>query len=228
VATSKSDTAFLTLEKSFTYRAQREHWSNAYHVTPTPSSDAQWNGLYGIAWYLESTFLPADVKIEHAYGHAPGEPPTLVWELDVPPAGEGGLAGVFVPGATAHPTPGDAAVFIRYGTTQKSTRGKPIYLWNYYHGIYYDAAAPDIQDSLQKGAMDGCAGSWVAGLNINVAGAPLFHRAGPRGAVAQNKKVGDFITTRTLKHRGKHHQRLPAGTQILVPPWVVPGEVTIN
>jgi hypothetical protein len=38
--------------------------------------------------------------------------------------------------------------------------------------------------------------------------------------VAQNYKVSDFITTRTLKHRGKHHQRLPAGTTITYPPYV--------
>jgi hypothetical protein len=33
-----------------------------------------------------------------------------------------------------------------------------------------------------------------------------FRRAGPRGAVAQNHAAGTWITTRTLKHRGKRHR----------------------
>lgn len=220
MATSHSDTAFLTLEKSFTYRGQREHWSNAYHVDQVPASTAQWDALASKIQSLEAMCFPADVQFERSYGHTPGTPPVLVYEGEWPPAGEGGAPGTFVPGATAHPAPGDAAIFVRYGTTQKNSRGKPIYLWNYYHGVYFDAAAADFQDAAQKGFFNTLGQVMVSGLDTGVSGTPIFHRAGPRGAIAQNHKVGDFITTRTLKHRGKHHQRLPAGTTITYPPYV--------
>jgi len=220
VATSHSDTAFLTMEKSFTYRGQREHWSNAYHLDLVPANSAQWDALRATVWNLESPAFPANVQIEKTYGHNPGTPPTLVYEYDWPPAGEGGNAGTFAPTATMNQAPGDAAIFVRYGTTQKNSRGKPIYLWNYYHAVFFDDTAPDVQDAVQKGKFTTLANLMVAGINTGVSGVPIFHRAGPRGAVAQNYKVSDFITTRTLKHRGKHHQRLPAGTTITYPPYV--------
>lgn len=228
MATSHSDTAFLTIEKSFTYRGKREHWSNSYHLDSVPTDSVVWTGLNNAVWGYEALCFPADVQLEYSYGHIPGTPPVLVWENDPAPPGEGGPTGSFVPVATAHPTPGDAAIYMRYGTTQKSVRGKPIYLWNYYHAIYYDAAAPDVMDANQKTAFNGLGTGWVNGMNSTVAGAPLFRRAGPRGAVAQNHKIGDFITTRTLKHRGKHYRRLPAGTTIQYPSITVPGPIAIN
>src|SRR5215471_888256 len=222
MATSTSDTAFLTMEKSFTYRGAREHWSNAYHLQEQPVDSTSWSALANRVWDYEKMFLPADCQWERAFGHAPGTPPVLVYEApDIPPVGEGGIAGQFVPVASAHPCPGDAAVYVRYGTTQKSTLGKPIYLWNYYHAVYFDAAAADVQDANQKAALEALAAIVVSGLNVPGATPALYHRAGPRGAVAQNHKVGDFITTRTLKHRGKHHRRLPAGTTITYPPYVL-------
>lgn len=221
MASSSSDTAFLTMEKSFLYRGAREHWSNAYHLDVTPSDHASWLALANRVWDLEKLFLDSTVQLEVAYGHNPGSPPTLVFENDFAPPGEGGAAGAFVPPAGSHPTPGDAAVYIRYSTTQKSVLGKPIYLWNYYHGVYYDAAAGDLPDSNQVTALSGLATNFVSGLNVPGATPALYHRAGPRGAVAQGFKVGQFITTRTLKHRGRHHRRLPAGTTITYPPYVL-------
>lgn len=228
MATSSSDTAFLTMEKSFNYRGAREHWSNAYHLQETPSDHASWLALANRVWDYEKMFLDASVELEYAYGHDPGTPPVLVFENDFAPVGEGGPAGQFVPAAGAHPTPGDAAVYIRYSTTQKSTLGKPIYLWNYYHGVYYDAAAGDVMDSTQHTQLDALGAIWVSGLNVPGATPALYHRAGPRGAVAQGHKIGDFITTRTLKHRGRHHRRLPAGTTVQYPSITIPGPISIN
>lgn len=206
MAHSSSTTAFLTVEKSFTYRGGREHWSNAYHFDNVPADKAQWDAVWTAVWNLEKACFSADVQFEQAFGHNPGTPPVLVWENEFSPPGEGGPPAEFVPGSTAHPAPGDAAVFVRYSTTQKSSLGKPIYLWNYYHGVYFDGATPDIPDPAQRQHLDSLGTVLVTGLNTGISGAPIFKRAGPKGAVAQAHVVGEFITTRTLKHRGKRHR----------------------
>lgn len=228
MASSSSDTAFVTMEKSFTYRGAREHWSNAYHFAETPVDHSSWQLLVSRIWDMEKLCFPLDVMIEAGYGHTPGTPPILVYEEDVNPPGEGGQAGAFVPPASSHPAPGDAAIYIRYSTTQKNTLGKPIYLWNYYHAVYFDAANADVMDANQKTAFEGLATNMVNGLSVPGATPAVYHRAGPRGAVAQGHKIGEFITTRTLKHRGKHHRRLPAGTTVQYPSITIPGPIAIN
>lgn len=208
MATSHSDTAILTFEQSFTYRGAREHWQNAYHLDQVPADTTAWDGLASQVAAFVQAMLPSNAQLEHYYGHNPGTPPVLVWEKDIPPTGEGGVAGTFTPIATEHQAPGDDAVFIRYGTTQKSTRGKPIYLWNYYHAVFYDAT-PDTFSARQKTAFDALGAKWISGFNQ---GGTTFRRAGPRGAVAQNFVTSPWITTRTLKARGKRKKVALTGT----------------
>lgn len=196
---STSDTAFLTLEKSFPYRGNREHFVNVYHFAETPPDNAAWQGLGDLVRSLENACFPATVQHERATGHIKGTPPVLVYEQDYAPAGEGGPAGAYVPIATEHLAPGDSAIWVRYGTTQKTSRGKPIYLRNYYHSIYYDTTA-DTFSARQKANFDSLGGFMVSGIAF---GGITYHRAGPRGATAQNHATSAFITTRTLKARGK-------------------------
>jgi hypothetical protein len=202
MAHSTSETAFLTIEKSFTYRGAREHWDNVYHLDQIPTSSAQWQALGDLVAGKEQACLPSNVQIERYFGHTPGTPPVLVFELDQPPVGEGGPAGAYTPIATEHQVPGDGAIWVRYGTTQKTSLGKPIYLRNYYHCVFYDGAA-DTFSPRQATNFNAMAADWVAGIN---ASGTTFRRAGPRGAVAQNHAVSTFITTRTLKRRGRRHR----------------------
>jgi hypothetical protein len=223
VAHSTSQTAFLTLEKSFPYRGAREHWSNAYHLDNIPSSDAIWSNLAAQIWDKERAFLPSEVQWEYSYGHTPGTPPVLVWEADEPPVGEGGTAGAFVPIPSDDHTPGDVAMWIRYSTTQKNTLGKPIYLRNYFHGVYCEPGS-DTVSAGQRAALDLFGTAFVAGFP---SGGTTFRRAGPRGAVAQGHLVGQFATTRTLKHRGRRHRWSP-GTAPTGYKWIltnVPQEI---
>jgi len=216
MAHTTSATPFLTLEKSFGYRGEREHWVNTYHMDQVPPQAGDWSNLADAVWALESKFLDSGTQLEWAYGHTAGTPPVLVWEKDYPPLGEGGLAGTYVPAANEHPGAGDTAVWIRYGTTQKSVLGKPIYLRNYYHRPY--SVGVDDVATAQKDFMLALGAQWVAGFTV---GQVTYRRAGPRGAVAQNYAVSVFVTTRTLKHRGKrhHYQEVPAGFF----PWKSPG-----
>lgn len=223
MAHSSSDTAFITLEKSFTYRGGREHWANTYHLDQVPGSAGVWDTLAAQIWNLEKLFLTADVQFERLYGHTPGTPPILVHEADQAPAGEGGPAGAFVPTVAQHPTPGDAAMWVRWGTTQKSVLGKPIYLRNYYHAACWETNVDQLAGG-QIAELQNLGNAFVAGLSVS---GVTFRRAGPRGAVAQNSSVGPFITTRTLKSRGKRRKSLP--TNPAGYSWkLIPSELTIN
>lgn len=202
MAHSTSATAFLTVEKSMTYRGVREHWSNAYHFDQVPPSSAAWDSIRSDIVFAESVFLDADVQFERVYGHEPGTPPILVYEVDYPPTGEGGLAGAYVPQAGEYQAPGDAAGWIRWGTTQKTSLGKPIFLRNYYHAMYVTSNGDQIVQRQHDGML-------ALGQELQsgvIYGGTTFRRAGPRGAVAQNHAVSTWVTTRTLKHRGRRHR----------------------
>lgn len=221
MATSTSDTAFLTLEKSFSYRGAREHFQNVYHLDIQPPSTADWSALADAVWNIEKGFQTSDVQLEWAYGHNPGTPPTLVWERDYAPVGEGGLPGSLVPAAGDVSCPGDVAAWIRYGTTQKSKLGKPIYLRNYYHSIYHSSGAPDTIAANQKAGLESFGTAFVNGFSVN---GLTYRRAGPRGAVAQNHVVSQWATTRTLKKRGKRKKTvvteiryMPIGSTPIIP-----------
>jgi hypothetical protein len=153
-------------------------------------------------WNLEKACFHSDTMLETSYGHIPGTPPVLVYERDETPPGEGGPVGSYIPTSADQPCPGDSAIWIRYLTTQKTILGKPIYLRNYYHGVYWQINVDSLATS-QKTAFDALGTAWVAGITAD---GVTFRRAGPRGAVAQNHTTGQFITTRTLKHRGKRHR----------------------
>jgi hypothetical protein len=226
VAHSSSDTAFLTLEKSFTFRGVREIWGNAYHLDIVPRDASDWSTLSGQVWALEAAFLPADVQIETFYGHNPGTPPVLVYEHDQPPPGPGGSGGTYVPGGAQPGCPGDCAMWVRWSTTQKNSLGKPIYLRNYYHGVHSDNTGLDVVASGQKTALQALGTAFTNGITVN---GITFRRAGPRGAVAQGSTVGNYITTRTLKHRGKRRAwKVPAGATVQFPPLVIDGPIAIN
>lgn len=199
---TSSDTAFLTLTKSFTYRGNREEWANVYHFDNVPPSTTVWDALTSQVWFFESVFLDGDVQAERVTGHTPGTPPVLVYESEYPPPGEGGAAGAFIPTAGEFQTPGDVAAWVRWGTTQKNSLGKPIYLRNYYHQCYVTSDG----DTLATRYRDGIA-ALGQGLQtgVDVSGI-TYRRAGPRGAVAQNHQASSYAGYRQLKSRGRRHR----------------------
>jgi len=210
MATSTSDTAFLTTRKSFTYRDQREEWVNVYHLDSTPANSQEWSDLVGAAWPLEAVCFPIDVQLEGATGHEAGTPPRLVFEMDAPPEGEGGYSGTWIPAAQQTQAPGDAASWVRWGTDLKNSRGKPIYFRNYFHGMYItgngDVIAPTQHDALLALGL-----AWQNGLS---ASGRTYRRTGPNGGSPQSHAVSQYITTRTLKRRGKR-KKIPQTFEIM-------------
>jgi hypothetical protein len=192
------DTPSLTLIKEFTYRGSAEEWSNTYHFSGTvPSSDALWKALAD-AWIAEEKkVVNTSTTYVRAYGYEAGNE-SSVWQHDYTTPPQTPVTGTYSMSASAS-TPGDAAAMIRWYTGQlTSPGGKKIYCRKYFHGVAYNSPDPDQVDA-----------GWVTRGNTYgafVIGGTLpgsVKYCGPQGAVLSLPVVSSYLTTRTLKRRGK-------------------------
>lgn len=192
------DTASITVIKKFTYRDQGEEWSNTYHFSgPTPADSAAWKTLADAIIAKERTFLSTHTKFVRAYGYEPGnESSVWQWNYEGPP--DTSVAGVSTWAASAF-APGDAAMTVRWYTGELSSPGgKKIYCRKYFHDVEMnpadpDEVAPSVLTSLNTFGAGMIDGSLPAGRKY----------CGPQGAVLSAPAANPYITTRTLKRRGK-------------------------
>jgi hypothetical protein len=148
----------------------------------------------------EKTCYPATSKVHSVFGHARNTLNAVYSHVITDPAQF--IPGTYVPIAQELHAPGDVAAWVRWSTTQKTSRGKPIYLRNYFHDVYANSTSThDALSLAQKAALAQHGSNWFNGFN---ASGLVYHRAGPKGAVAQAPVVeSTYLTTRTLHRRGK-------------------------
>ncbi len=186
------DTPSITIVKTFTYRGVPEEWSNRYHFSgSTPSNDAEWKSLADAIWTQERKMLRNSVSIAGAYGYVAGNE-SSVYQVNYADAPNVITAGTQTGGIQA---PGDVAIWVRWKTDQRNTKGRPIYLRKYFHGI--GVTGVDTIDAATRTEMAAYAATMTSG--VLPGGAKI---CGPQGAVAGQVKVPTFTTTRTLKRRG--------------------------
>lgn len=195
------DMPSITIVKRMSYRGQNEEWSNKYHFSGTTPADATaWKTLADAIITNEKGCLPATISFVRAYGYVAGQDHTVaVIDYTLPPNTV--VVGT-QPTTSASPTPGDAAFWIRWQTPDFNSRGKRIYLRKYYHGALYATGTPDLVSALQVSNAVVVAGKFTDGTLPG-----SFKYCGPQGAVATNPTVGAYVTTRTLKRRGKRPPR---------------------
>jgi hypothetical protein len=191
----------ITMVKRFTYRGDtEEEWSNKYHFrSAPPSTSADWMTLFSALADIERTVYPATTHLVAAYGYNTDDAkPQSVWSIDLDSQGTP-LPGLFVPAGTDDPLAGDQAYFAEWTIDKRSSKGKPIYLRKYLHGGQCDGVDPDIPGSHYRGVVDTYAhalgsttGGFHGGLRSRTSDAPILWTG-----------TSDYITTRTLRRRGK-------------------------
>jgi hypothetical protein len=196
----------LTTIKSFAYRGTTEEWSNSYVFSgPNPADQAAWTAWGEKLKDLEKLIVPNLVKFERWYGYDEGSWETKPQHVDY----QGTYAASTFGSASmtgAQLLPGDTAFWIRWDTGQYTSRGKRIYLRKYFHGALADSATTS--DNLlpsQKTAATAFGAKLYDGASL-IGTARLARET---GTLPVAHLVGPYITTRTLKRRGKRKNPTP-------------------
>lgn len=192
----------LTIAKQFTYRGQSgEEFSNTYHFkSAPPASDSSWLVLLNEVVAFEKQVFPADVTYSHARGYDSNDDHAVhVFAHDFLVPGPPPV-GTYIPdGINDNGIAGDQAGMVSWPTDKKSVRGKTVYLRKYFHDGFVESSNSDMVSP-----------AWLAVLTTFATNMRTVH-GGLRSALNDLNVTGGFgspfITTRTLKRRGK--KKLP-------------------
>jgi hypothetical protein len=184
----------IVITKSGPYRGTTRTWSNRYHFEGAlPADPTAWGTLADNIVAAEKLCLNAATTIILATGYNAATATSTNPHGDAIFSKDYTTAGTFTPGATDIPSPGDAAVLVRYSTLARSTKNHPVYLFNYYHSAYQKSTDSDSVSTAQRALFVTYAAAWVTGFTD---GSGARERCGPRGAGASGSTVDPHIRHR--------------------------------
>lgn len=188
----------LVVVQSFLYRGQPEEWSNKYHFSGSaPGDSASWLALADAVIAAKRPTQTSETTFVRAYGYNDGDNPS-VWSHDYTVPGPP-LAGSLSTVGLGPQCPGDSAAWIRWPTAKRNSKGKIVYARKYFHGVHQqDVSLIDVLATNQSTAMLTFATKCIDGTISAV-----FHLCLPDGTACETPIVSYWLTTRTLKRRGK-------------------------
>jgi hypothetical protein len=191
----------LTVIKKFTYNGQPELWSNEYAFDgAVPANATEWRALFDALVAQEKTVYPSYVTVVGGYGHdSDADNAAAVWSVDLTASPNTPVAGTLsTSGSTA--APGDCAVWVRWRTSRYNSRGKPVYLRKYFHGARCEGTSGnDITAATQVTALNNLGGKLRDGTFLDSRRIRSRHHTETLVGASSSA----YITTRTLKRRGK-------------------------
>lgn len=193
----------LTIIKKFTYRGNSaEEFSNTYHFTgAVPADNTAWKALSDALILQEKTLYLGSASAIRAYGYnSDADDAVAVWSWDYLAQGTA-VAGTAVTGSGSYPA-GDQAGWVRWKTSRLNTKGKAIYLRKYFHAVPVDVPTAATTDKLLPAWTTAAQafgtkmrdGSFLDARTIT---------ARAHSDVIVSSSASTWITTRTLKRRGK-------------------------
>lgn len=196
----------LVLVLSFSYRGAPEEYSIKFHFNGAqPASEAGWKTLTDEVWTaLKPGFTPSTTLVR-AYGYEDhagwnvGDPLLSVSTVDYVNEYGGAVPGTKATEASTPKSAGDQAIFARFPTPKRSTKGKPVYLYTYLHDIYVSPTTAENITAAHRTALLAAFAKLSDGTLTN-----FGKRTTPDGiAVSGSPMMPGYMTTRTLRRRGK-------------------------
>lgn len=191
----------LTVNKRFDYRGSQEEYSNSYVFSgPNPADAAAWLTWANKIRDLEKPILPATVTFVDWYGYDEGSWESKPSSMDYRGDYAAGQVGTLATGGAGQ-APGDSAFVVRWDTGQLTTKGKKIYLRKFFHPAIVSTGQPDNVIAAQLAAANAFAPKFYDGASL--VGTARLARA--TGTLVVEGHCMPFVTTRTLKRRGKRN-----------------------
>jgi len=189
----------IQLTKRMTYRSVGEEWSNKYWLSGTPPSTVSgWQALVDALIASEIQCYAASSEIVRAAAWDDNDPHAFVtWTRDY--ESESASIPGTLPEEVGMKMAGDQAGMVEWKTTRKNSRGKWVYLRKYFHNGFQAAGDADYVSATTQAAYDRLAGTLMGGLQ----GGVHRIRSQAQDEEIQSHLVSVYMTTRTLKKRGK-------------------------
>lgn len=190
----------ITLIKRFTYRGNNsEEFSNQYWLTGgTPSGPTAWRTLFDALVAEEKKLYDSTVTVVRGYGYPnDADGADSEWSVDMTISPNSPVAGTFT-NSTGIKMFGDAASWVRWKTSRMNN-GRAIYLRKYFHPAYSVSGGGDAVYATWRTAALAFGAKMYDGSFLDARAVTA------RGTVDTiiSHDVSTYITTRTLKRRGK-------------------------
>src|SRR6266540_391450 len=167
--------ASVRVIKRMTYRGVTRDWGNRYFTNQSTIPDSShFNTLADAIVLAEKATQDSHVSIVEVKGYNGG---SEIQAFSKTYATVGTLV------MTGNVCPGDAAILARWATAYRSTKNHPIYLYNYFHGVWNQTAfgSNDLPVAAQSTAFGTYCNSRLTGFSD---GTTTYKRAGPSGHLA--------------------------------------------